>query len=223
MKKRSAAGRKDSASASAATPRGEDRDGRQAKVAALRVEQARRERVRRAAAGGGAVLVIAAVAGGVVLAWPEGPPPVAADGEIDGVSTYTAISKHVTTPVTYEQSPPAGGEHSATWLNCGVYGKPVPNENAVHSMEHGAVWLTHRPDLPAEQIRTLEDALPATFGILSPYPNLPAPVVASAWGRQLQLQDPADPRLAQFVRTYRIGKQAPEPGAPCTGGIDVER
>ncbi len=63
--------------------------------------------------------------------------------------------------------------------------------------------------------------LPDTYTLLSPYPDLPVPVVASAWGRQLRLTGADDPRLVQFVRAYRLGQQAPEPGAPCTGGVDA--
>lgn len=127
---------------------------------------------------------------------------------------------HVTTQVKYAQDPPAGGEHAPVWLNCATYGEPVPKENAVHSMEHGAVWVTYRPNVPQAQVRALKEQLGDTYEILSPYPGLPAPVVASAWGRQLRLTGPDDKRLSAFVQAYRLGEQTPESGAPCTGGTD---
>lgn len=58
-----------------------------------------------------------------------------------------------------------------------------------------------------------------TYLLLSPYPGLPAPVVASAWGKQLRLTGAADQRLAAFITSYRQSPAAPEPGAPCAGGI----
>ena len=79
----------------------------------------------------------------------------------------------------YPQSPPAGGEHSPVWQNAGFYEEPVSNETAVHTLEHGAVWITYRPDLPREQkdaIRELEDAQSCVLA--SPYEGLDAPVVA---------------------------------------------
>lgn len=139
---------------------------------------------------------------------------------LDAVETFKVVQEHVATPVTYAQTPPAGGEHSAVWLNCGIYDKPVPNENAVHSMEHGAVWVTYQPSLPADKVKTLRDSLPSTYIVLSPFDNLPAPVVASAWGKQIKLDSVDDPRLAAFVKEYRQGPQTPEPGAACTGGTD---
>ncbi len=54
---------------------------------------------------------------------------------------------------------------------------------------------------------------------LTPYPNLPKPVVASAWGLQLPLDDANDARLPLFISRYEAGPQTPEPGALCTGGI----
>ena len=86
-------------------------------------------------------------------------------------------------------------------------------------MEHGAVWITYRPDLPTDQVDRLRQlAHREQYVIVSPYLGLPAPVVASAWARQLRLDSAIDPRLTQFVRAFALGDQAPERGGPCTGG-----
>jgi hypothetical protein len=127
---------------------------------------------------------------------------------------------HTGEPVSYPQTPPVGGPHNPVWQNCGFYSEPVRNENAVHSMEHGAVWITYRPDLPGGQVETLRDlAQGRNYVLVSPYPGLPSPVVASAWGKQLQLDSADDPRLEQFVSAYSQGPQTPEPGATCSGGV----
>jgi hypothetical protein len=49
--------------------------------------------------------------------------------------------------------------------------------------------------------------------------DLPSPVVASAWGKQLRLDGAGDPRLERFVSAFQQGPQTPEPGAACTGGV----
>lgn len=143
-------------------------------------------------------------------------------GTIDGVQLYEDLSReHVTTEVTYDQSPAVGGAHSPVWINCGKYTEPVEEMRAVHSMEHGAVWLTYRPDLPAAEIRKLTELVSSTsYMVLSPYPGQTSPVTATAWGAQLALDTPDDPRLQSFLDTYVQGEQTPEPGAPCTGGVD---
>jgi putative peptide zinc metalloprotease protein len=140
-----------------------------------------------------------------------------------GVQSFEVSEQdHVQTLVSYPQNPPAGGNHNPIWQNCGFYSKPVHNEYAVHSMEHGAVWITYRTNLPTEQVRKLKQlAHSQTYILVSPYPGLPSPVVASAWGKQLRLESANAPRLEQFVRAFRQGPQTPEPGATCTGGTSA--
>lgn len=160
-------------------------------------------------------LVVFVVTGGTA----RGPSSAAA---IEGVQTFTGLTvDHADGSVTYKQTPPAGGDHSAVWLNCTVYAEPVPSENAVHSLEHGAVWVTYDPAIiTGDQLTTLRQAIPKTHAILSPYQGLPSPIVGSAWGVQLSVSSVDDPRLNKFIAQYSQAKSAPEPGAPCTGGID---
>jgi len=191
---------------------------REEKVAQFKREQARRERNRRfgiwGGIGGGVVAVAAIVALVVVTSIP--PAPVV----ITGLQTFANEATHVTGAVDYPQAPPAGGPHNAVWLNCGIYTEPVTNENAVHALEHGAVWITYDPALPEADVEALRAAAPSTYAIVSPYPGLGAPVVISAWDAQVELDGVDDPRLQQFVQAYWKSPDAPEPGAACTGGLD---
>jgi hypothetical protein len=162
--------------------------------------------------GVGAVITVA-----VILLLLRPAPPV---GALEGMATYTIASgQHSEAPQTYAQTPPAGGVHSAAWQNCGIYDQPVRNEPAVHSLEHGAVWITYRPDLYAAAIEALRGlARGRSHVLVSPYPDLPSPIVATAWGLQLPVEDASDARLPVFVSRYEKGPQTPEPGATCTGG-----
>jgi len=163
------------------------------------------------------VLVIVGAGAGATAAIRAGG---STDVSLTAVQSFSEVRNHVQGKVIYPQTPPAGGNHSIVWLNCGIYTAPVPNENAVHDLEHGAVWITYRPNLPKGDVSRLTDfATGQTYLDLSPFPGLPAPVVVSAWGKQLRLTGTADPRLEAFVKKYRQGTQTPEPGAPCTGGF----
>lgn len=127
---------------------------------------------------------------------------------------------HTVVQMDYNPFPPVGGQHRAEWQNCGIYDQPVQAENAVHSLEHGAVWITYQPELTADAISTLKGVVRGNgYALLSPVANLPAPIVASAWGLQLRLTDASDPRIAEFVAKYASGPQAPEKGAACRGGV----
>jgi len=187
-----------------------------ARKAAARRRQERRRRTIIATAVA-AVVVIAVVV--VVLVSNRDTTSAAAVG-YDQVGTFSGLSRtHTQSPVHYAQTPPVGGDHNPVWQNCGVYSQPVRNENAVHSLEHGSVWITYQPNLPKDQV----DKLAAlghggAYVLVSPYPGLPAPVVASAWGVQEWFHTAGDPKLNDFVSKYRQGPQTPEPGAACTNG-----
>ena len=159
-----------------------------------------------------AMLALALVV--VVPALAQTPPP-------EGVQSFSVLDKyHTEEPVPYSQIPPVGGPHDPVLQNCGFYDTPVRDENAAHSLEHGAVWITYSPDLPTDQVELLRAlANSHTHVLVSPYPDLPAWLVASAWGEQLWLEGAYDPRLEQFVSAFEQGPQNPEPGAPCSGGI----
>lgn len=139
---------------------------------------------------------------------------------IEGVQTFPGLTaSHTTTTVTYPQTPPVGGPHNPVWQQCGVYTEPIANEHAVHSLEHGAVWITYQPGLPPEQVATLQDITRrGTHRLLSPYPGIDSPIVLSAWGVQLRVDSPDDPRLMDFILKYEQGPQTPERGATCSGG-----
>ena len=142
---------------------------------------------------------------------------------VEGVQVFQEpIAGHTVMQMDYNPLPPVGGPHRAEWQNCGIYDQPVQAENAVHSLEHGAVWITYQPDLATDEVNKLKDAIRGNgYALLSPASNLPAPIVASAWRVQLRLTTVADPRLAEFVSKYAAGPQAPEPGAACSGGVGI--
>lgn len=188
-------------------------------------QQKRMVRNRRIAIGSTiavAIAIVALIVISVVLTPQRAQYAAGGEGaEVAGVETFENTAGHVETPVTYEQTPPAGGEHHPTWLNCGVYTEPVPNENAVHSLEHGAIWVTYDPSLSDEDLDTLKQKLPSTYVVLSPYEDLPSPIVLSGWNSQLQVDGPEDERIAAFMEEYWQSQNVPEPGALCTGALDA--
>ena len=146
-----------------------------------------------------------------------------AEQPIAGVQSFpNQVAGHQEGPLTYSQTPPVGGVHNPAWQNCGVYTTPIANENGVHTLEHGAVWITYAPDLPAGELQQLQALIRQGgdgYRLLSPYAGLSSPIVASAWGYQLQLQSASDPALSQFIEAYELNPNSPEPGAPCTNGV----
>ncbi|MBO0846291.1 MAG: DUF3105 domain-containing protein [Nocardioides sp.] len=145
---------------------------------------------------------------------------------LQDVQTFHYVGgQHTSDPVTYAQTPPAGGPHDPVWDDCGVYTAPIRNENGVHDLEHGTVWITYRPGLSTSDVQSLETALGTVKSkktILSPYPGLPSPVVVTVWNAQLDLNGANDSRLPVFLQEYGDGHTAPEAAfATCQGGAHV--
>ena len=154
-------------------------------------------------------------------------PAKAIDGVV--VTEYDAVHAQPGHRVAYTKAPPDGGRHDQVWANCSgtVYRVAVRNEHMVHALEHGAVWLAYNPDdLAGDDVAALADRVDGVpYLMLSPYPGLDAPISLQAWGHQLTLSDPADPRVDQFITALRENQYtAPEPGARCDTegtGFDV--
>jgi hypothetical protein len=138
----------------------------------------------------------------------------------DPDKTLTA-KDHKTGPLTYKLTPPVGGEHNARWQNCmgDVYNAPIANEHAVHSMEHGAVWVAYKPGLAADQISALESKVKGKpFTLMSPVEGLTDNISLQAWGYQLKVTSADDPRIDDFIRALSLNASI-EPGIPCSGGL----
>jgi Protein of unknown function (DUF3105) len=201
-----------------------------------RAERARERRNRILTIAASAVVVAGLVVGGVVLVNSQsGKNDSASDAKggsgdsghfvtgSDGVRTWTGkLSRtHVTGTVQYPMHPPVGGNHNPVWLNCNgnVYTKAVKDENAVHALEHGAVWVTYTDKASKADVDKLAAKVKQTpYSLMSPYADQTSPIELSAWGHQLSVTSADDPKVGKFFQTYVQGKQTPEPGASCTGG-----
>jgi hypothetical protein len=141
---------------------------------------------------------------------------------LEDLQRFAGLSRGHDEEVDYsgQELPPVGGIHSGVWQNCGIYTEPIDAKNAVHSMEHGAVWITYQPDLPAGEVEALQDTVRGErYVLLTPYPGLRSPVVLTAWGVQLELDSAGDARIPEFIERYQQGPQTPELGATCQDGL----
>jgi hypothetical protein len=146
-----------------------------------------------------------------------------ADDSVPGLDVAQTVpgQAHEPGPLQYDRSPSWGGAHNSAWTTCTgqVYEEQVPEEHATHSMEHGAVWITYRPDLPTEQVQGLAALVDGVdYRFLSPNPGQRDPISAQAWGRQLVVDDASDERLTAFAVAFTNGPQTPERGATCASG-----
>ncbi|WND37916.1 DUF3105 domain-containing protein [Streptomyces sp. BB1-1-1] len=209
---------------------------RQTRIAEMRrAEEARDRRNRILTIAVSAVVVAGLVVGGVVLVRSQSgdsDDATASDGKTsgkfvagaDGVRTWKGdLSRnHVTKKVSYPAEPPVGGDHNQVWMNCNgdVYTKPLENENAVHSLEHGAVWVTYTDKAPKADVEKLAAKVKKTpYSLMSPDDKQKDPIMLTAWGHQRTVTGADDPNVDKFFEKFVQGEQTPEPGAACTNGL----
>ncbi|WP_344483094.1 DUF3105 domain-containing protein [Glycomyces endophyticus] len=166
------------------------------------------------------VTVMAAIQDGEVTAEDLEYPFVAQQEHVDAQNGWDGQ------PPVYEMTPPAGGNHLGQWQTCtgSVYDAPLVDGHAVHSLEHGAVWLTYDPEL-VEQAAV--DALALLiqkrdYALMSPYPGQGVPVSLQSWGNRYQTDDPADQVIEDYLDEYVQNERFnPEAQAPCSGGVNT--
>ncbi len=148
-------------------------------------------------------------------------PELAAAKQIPGL-TYKKEPNHnhVFASVKYDTSPPIGGDHSQIWADCAgtVYPNAIANENAVHMLEHGSVWITYKPGLAADQVATLAKLVNGVDRMaMSPYPGLTSNISLQSWGYQLFVDNASDPRIQEFIGALRNNpKTTPEQASGVT-------
>ena len=190
---------------------------RASKVAKIQKANQAAERRRGALVWGSAALVLALIVGAITWAVVRESPALA---DLSGVKSYEyQAAVHRGEPIEYTENPPVGGPHNDAWWDCGVYDEELPDEHVVHSLEHGAVWLTYHPDLPADQIAVLKKLGEQDYMMVSPKADQPTPVAATSWGHQLTMDTADEKLLTAYIREYKQSPEyTPEFGAACTNG-----
>ncbi|MER5209029.1 DUF3105 domain-containing protein [Streptomyces sp. NPDC002838] len=196
-----------------------------------RAERARERRNRVLTIAASVTVVVGLVVGGVVLVQSQsddGSTAAQSAGSFttgaDGVKTWKGklSQTHVTKTVKYPTEPPVGGDHHQVWMNCNgdVYTKEINNMNAVHSLEHGAVWVTYTSKAPKADVDALAAKVKKTpYTLMSPNEKQADPIMLTAWGHQRTVTSADDPNVDKFFEKFVQGEQTPEKGAACTGGL----
>jgi hypothetical protein len=172
---------------------------------------------------GGAILALLVI-GGLIYAGVTYAQDRSLNRVPDGVQSYAyAGGNHDDTFTAWPESPPVGGVHNNTWQKCAYYDGVINPGMAVHAMEHGAVWITYSPDLSQEEKDKLKQLADDDGWVLvSEYPGLQAPIVASAWGKQFIPESADSQDLKQFIRVFKNNPDnTPEYGATCATGSEA--
>ncbi len=139
--------------------------------------------------------------------------PAAVSNPVSGTYDYPIVGRnHITQGTSgsgYNSNPPSSGPHWPNPVKNGVYDSTLPDEQFIHNLEHGYVWISYKSDIGDEVKNKLKEIVVKDDWkvVLEPRDQNESAVSLVAWGRVLKL-DTADDRVEAFIKTYR--NRAPE-------------
>lgn len=136
---------------------------------------------------------------------PEKPRP----GETFPILGQEHIAVGATHPA-YNSNPPTSGSHYAQPADWGVYQKELPDEQAIHNLEHGGIWISYK-DIDEKTKSDLEAIGKRYSGsvIVTPRSANDAKIVLASWGRLEKLENFDETKIVDFIRANK--NKSPEP------------
>ena len=135
--------------------------------------------------------------------------PAPVSSPVAGTVEYDIVSRNHITQGTagsgYNSNPPTSGPHWAGAAKNGIYDSAIPDEQAIHNLEHGHVWIAYRSDLGEEVKNNLKDIASGDDWkvILTPREANDSKIALVAWGRLLKMDEPDLDKIKDFIKTYR--------------------
>ena len=105
----------------------------------------------------------------------------------------------------YNSNPPNSGDHWAGPAKNGVYDSELLDEQLIHNLEHGHVWISYKPDVGDEVKNELKKIVEEDNWkiVLEPRDKNDTPIALVAWGRVLKMDTPDYDKVRAFIKTYR--------------------
>lgn len=109
----------------------------------------------------------------------------------------------------YKSNPPTSGYHYAEPAPWGVKEAELPDEQVVHNLEHGGIWISYK-NIDDQTKASLEKLTSSqTKMIMTPRAKDDSPIVIASWGRVQKFQSYDEKALLAFIDANR--NKSPEP------------
>lgn len=110
----------------------------------------------------------------------------------------------------YNSNPPTSGPHYAQPADWGVYDKELPDEQLVHNLEHGGIWISYK-DMDGDtktKIQAIATANPGKV-IVTQRGKDDAKIVLASWTRLEKMESFDEAKILEFIKA-NVNK-SPEP------------
>ena len=110
----------------------------------------------------------------------------------------------------YNSNPPTSGPHYVKPAEWGVYQQPLQDEQVVHNLEHGGIWISYK-DIDEQTKDELETIGRQYSGatVVSPRPSDDAKISLASWGRLEKLDSFDRDKVINFIKANK--NKSPEP------------
>ncbi len=100
----------------------------------------------------------------------------------------------------YNSNPPTSGPHAGP-VPWGFNEEPIRDEDVIHNLEHGGIWITYK-DLDEDSINLLREIARrnALSVVVSPRAENDSPVSLSSWGRLQNLDTVDVDAINEYIR-----------------------
>src|SRR3990167_5916853 len=104
----------------------------------------------------------------------------------------------------YNSNPPTSGPHYAEAAAWGIYDKELPDEQLIHNLEHGGIWISYKDPNNTQLISELKDIVDdySIKVIMTPRPQNDSPIVVAAWRRLLKLDSFDEKQIKSFIKAF---------------------
>lgn len=109
----------------------------------------------------------------------------------------------------YNSNPPTSGWHYAQPANWGVYQNELPDEQLIHNLEHGGIWISYKSIDDATKTALEKIAKSESKIVLEPRSKDDTPIVLASWGRLQKLETFDETAIKNFISANR--NNSPEP------------
>ena len=120
----------------------------------------------------------------------------------------------------YNSNPPTSGPHYAQTARSGFRDETIPDQNIIHNLEHGDVWIAYHPRI-LETVREDLKQFAAAKVIITPREENETDIALVAWSRldTFNIENDALPeqRIKDFIARY--SNKGPERISGASGGI----
>lgn len=129
--------------------------------------------------------------------------------EVEGTQVYKGVSReHIQsgTPGSgYNSNPPSSGPHWQGSAKNGIYDKELADEQLIHSLEHGYIWISYKSDAPDDVKNKLKEIAENDSWkiVLEPRDKNDTMIALVGWARVLNLDNLDEKRIKDFISTYR--------------------